>query len=56
MALTMINGWDGWLVARGNTDRIEFWEGNIFFYSSEKSRLVAANLLMDEFNCPRDLA
>jgi hypothetical protein len=52
----MIDGWDGWLVAHGSADRIEFWEGNIFFYSSEKSRLADAKSLMDEFNCPQDLA
>jgi hypothetical protein len=56
MSLIMIDGWDGWLVAHGSADRIEFWEGNIFFYSSEKSRLADAKSLMDEFNCPQDLA
>ena len=54
MSLMMINGWDGWLVADGSSDRIEFWEGNIFFYSNEKSRLTIANSLMDQFDCPRD--
>jgi hypothetical protein len=55
MSLIMINGWDGWLVTDGSSDQIEFWEGNIFFYSSERSRLTKANSLMDQFNCPRDL-
>lgn len=54
MSLMMINGWDGWLVADGSSDRIEFWEGNIFFYSNEKSRVTIANSLMDQFDCPRD--
>jgi hypothetical protein len=54
MSLIMIDGWDGWLIAEGSSDRIEFWEGNIFFYSSEKSRLAVANSLMDEFGCSRD--
>lgn len=56
MSLMMINGWDGWLIANGNSDRIEFWEGNIFFYSNEKSRLADANSLMDQFHCSRDLS
>jgi hypothetical protein len=55
MSLLMINGWDGWLIADGSADRIEFWEGNLFFYSREKPRLADANALMDEFGCRRDL-
>jgi hypothetical protein len=55
MSLIMVNRWDGWLVADGSSDRIEFWEGNIFFYSSEGSRLTNANSLMDQFGCPRGL-
>ncbi len=54
MSLIMINSWDGWLVADRSSDRIEFWEGNIFFYSSERLRLTDATSLMDEFDCPRD--
>lgn len=55
MSLIMIDGWDGWLVADGTSDRIEFWEGNVFFYSSEKLRLTAADSLMNQFECPRSL-
>jgi hypothetical protein len=55
MALMMIDGWDGWLLA-GNTDRIEFWEGNLFFYAHEAARLAAAEALMAEFECPRTVA
>jgi hypothetical protein len=54
MLLIMINAWDGWLIAAGGVDRIEFWEGNIFFYSSQRSRLADAETLMNEFGCPRD--
>lgn len=54
-SLLMINGWDGWLVAPGTSDRIEFWEGNFFFYSADTARLRAAESLMDAFGCPRDL-
>jgi hypothetical protein len=55
MSLLMIGGWDAWLVAEGSSDRIEFWEGNIFFHSSEAARTADAESLMDQFNCPRDL-
>jgi hypothetical protein len=49
-AALLITGSDGWLVAPGVADRIEFWEGNIFFYSSDSHRIAeATNLLSD---CP----
>jgi len=53
-SLAMISSWDGWLIAGGSSDRIEFWEGNIFFYSCERPRLTGAKSTMDEFGCPRD--
>jgi hypothetical protein len=49
----MIDGWDGWLIAEGSADRIEFWEGNLYFYSKDKSRLAEAEALMTEYDCPR---
>ena len=55
MSLLMVGGWDGWLVAEGCHDRIEFWEGNIFFHSSEASRLREAEALLDQFECPKTL-
>ncbi|WP_151115792.1 hypothetical protein [Hypericibacter adhaerens] len=55
-SLIIINGWDGWLIAGGSSDRIEFWEGNIFFYSNEKTHLANAESLMGQFDCSRDLA
>lgn len=55
MSLLMAGGWDGWLVADGCHDRIEFWEGNIFFHSTEASRLRDAETLMNEFDCPTGL-
>jgi hypothetical protein len=55
-SLVMFYGWDGWLVADGSSDAIEFWEGNIFFHSIQKSRLVEASSLLQDFDCPRDLA
>lgn len=55
MLLIMINEWDGWLIADDSSDRIEFWEGNLFIHSHQRSRIAEANLLLDEFDCPRDL-
>lgn len=55
MSIIMIEGWDGWLVTQGSTDRIEFWEGNIFFYSSDNSRLSLASSLLQDFDCERNL-
>jgi hypothetical protein len=55
MAVIMVGGWDGWLVAEGSSDQIEFWEGNVFFHSNDSSRLADAKTLMMEFDCPRDL-
>jgi hypothetical protein len=55
MSIVMVGGWDGWLVAEGSSDRIEFWEGNFFFHSNDSSRLADAKALMIEFDCPQDL-
>lgn len=54
MALVMVNSWDGWLIADDGSNRIEFWEGNLFFYSNENARLDDARLLMEEFDCPQN--
>ena len=56
LAIILIGGWDGWLVAAGSADRIEFWEGNLFFYSDSKSRLAEADEVFTKFDCPRTLA
>jgi hypothetical protein len=55
MSLVMIDGWDGWLIADGTTERIGFWEGNIFMYGNEPSRVAEAETLFAEFGCPRAL-
>ena len=56
LAIVMIGGWDGWLVAAGSADRIEFWEGNVCFYSDSKTRLAEAEAVFGKFDCPRGLA
>jgi hypothetical protein len=53
-SLIWLNQWDGWLVAQNNRDRIEFWEGNLFFYSEDSNRLAAAAELLKEFKCAQD--
>jgi hypothetical protein len=55
MSLIMIGGWDAWLVAGESTDRVEFWEGNIFFYSSDPATLSGAEALLTRFDCSRTL-
>jgi hypothetical protein len=55
MSLIMIGAWDAWLIADNSVNRVEFWEGNIFFHSSETPQIARAKSLMREFNCPEDL-
>ncbi len=42
---------DGWLLADGSGDRIEFWEGNVFFHSNSPQRLDAARALLANYGC-----
>jgi hypothetical protein len=51
-SLILLNQWDGCLVAEDCRDRIEFWEGNLFFYSEDAGRLTDASALLKEFKCP----
>ena len=47
---------DGWLIAGGGcTDRIEFWEGNLFLYSADPAKIVEAEEIVADFNCSRAL-
>jgi len=54
-SMMMITGSDGWLIAGGTSDRIEFWEGNLFLYAEAPARLREAEALLEAFQCP-DLA
>jgi hypothetical protein len=56
ISLVMVGGWDAWLIADSCADRIEFWEGNIFFYSEDRSSIARAESLLQDFNCSRELA
>ena len=55
LVLLMVNSWDGWLLAEDSVDRIEFWEGNIFFHSEDQSRIQQANATIDTYACSREL-
>jgi len=51
LAVTVLmTGSYGWLVAEDAAERIEFWEGNIFFHSADAGRLKAAKVLLED--CP----
>lgn len=55
-ALLMIaSGSYGWLMAEGERDRIEFWEGNLIFYSDQPAQLARARALAESFDCPARL-
>jgi len=54
-SMVMISGSDGYLLAGGCSDRVEFWEGNLFFYSAHRERLGEAEALLKAFECPRNL-
>jgi hypothetical protein len=56
ISLLMAGDWDAWVIADSCVDRIEFWEGNIFFYSEDQSRIARAEALLQTFNCSRELA
>jgi hypothetical protein len=47
--LVLVGGWDGWLIAEGATDRIGFWEGFVYFYSSSAAQIERAQLLINRF-------
>jgi len=47
----IVNQWDGWLIDTNSTERIEFWEGNVLFYSADKKHLAASQSILDGFGC-----
>ncbi len=54
-SLVMMTQSDGWLLSPEAPDRIEFWEGNFFFYSQNPDRIIRAYTIVDQFGCSRDL-
>jgi hypothetical protein len=55
MSLVMMGEWDGWLIAQGCTDLVEFWEGNVLLYSDNAARLREGEALLKTFECPRQM-
>jgi hypothetical protein len=51
MSLIVIERADGWLIASGAQERIEFWEGNVFFHSENADKLDSARTLLKNFAC-----
>ncbi len=51
ISLLQLATWDGWLLAENRPDRIEFWEGNVFFYSADPARLNTAKSILAAFKC-----
>jgi hypothetical protein len=53
--LLMCAGWSGYLVTEDCEDWIEFWEGNLFFYSHDAEKVAAAEALLTQWQCSRQL-
>ncbi len=51
LGLMLLDGWDGWLIGEGTFDRVELWEGNVFFYSRSGTQMDAARELIAEAGC-----
>jgi len=54
--MMLMTGSDGWLIANGSIDRVEFWEGNVFFYSKDAEQIKRASEIFDKFGCSRELS
>ncbi|WP_072777858.1 hypothetical protein [Marivita hallyeonensis] len=48
--LLSVSGWDAKLLTSGSTDYVEFWEGNVFFYSESNDALNRAAELFDFYD------
>ncbi len=55
MMLILSEACDGWLLAEGCNDRIEFWEGNLFFHSADTARMEEADAMIRTYDCPTRL-
>jgi hypothetical protein len=42
---------DGWLISPGSTDRVEFWEGHVFFHSADKNQQLRGLAIFHDFGC-----
>lgn len=55
VGLILLGGWDAILFCPDREEWIEFWEGNILFYSVSDGRLQQAELLLQNYGCPARL-
>lgn len=55
LACVMSNGWDAWMLSDGTTDCVEFWEGNLLFYSASAEKRAQAKRLLENFGYPLGL-
>jgi hypothetical protein len=53
--IVMGSGWDAWLVAEDCGDAIEFWEGNVLFYSGHLEKIADAETILRKFDCRREM-
>jgi hypothetical protein len=53
--IVMGSGWYAWLAAENCADSIEFWEGNVLFYSEDRLRITAAKTILRTYNCRRKM-
>src|SRR5260221_1180808 len=51
VSLILLEQSDGWLIAEGCEDRIEFWEGYVFFHSANRAKQVEARKLLKRYDC-----
>jgi hypothetical protein len=53
--MVMGSGWDAWLLAEDCGDAIEFWEGNVLFYSSNPEKIADASAILRDFDCRQEM-
>jgi hypothetical protein len=51
LILTMAGQWDGWLAAEGCGDLIEFWEGNVVYYSVNDEKIEKVREILLSLEC-----
>ncbi len=55
VSMLLIESSDGWLLAEGCTDRVEFWEGNVLFHSEDREKIGEADALLKSYGCPPEM-
>lgn len=47
--LLSVGNWDAKLLAKGSTDYVEFWEGNVLFYSQSAEAIERAEEMLEQY-------